>query len=107
MSLLVIWGVYGGIWEYGNLESGASAESKLCSGVLWLFWEMIPSEGYYFMRYAIALTLTFENGNWFRLRESIFFRFPLRVRDMFTHLVGTHHSSSVRYLRTSSSMSPR
>lgn len=54
MSLLVIWGVYGGIWEYGNLESGASAESKLCSGVLWLFWEMIPSEGYYFMRYAIA-----------------------------------------------------
>lgn len=54
MSLLVIWGVYRGIWESGNLESGASAESKLCSGVLWLFWEMIPSEGYYFMRYAIA-----------------------------------------------------
>lgn len=57
MSLLVIWGVYGGIWESRNLESGASAESKLCSGssgVLWLFWEMIPSEGYYFMRYAIA-----------------------------------------------------
>lgn len=45
---------YLGIWESGNLESGASAESKLCSGVLWLFWEMIPSEGYYFMRYAIA-----------------------------------------------------
>lgn len=36
------------------------------------------------------LSLTFEKGNWFRLRESIFFRFPLRVRDMLTHLVGTY-----------------
>lgn len=47
----------GGLWGYLGiriLESGASAKSKLCSGVLWLFWEMIPSEGYYFMRYAIA-----------------------------------------------------
>lgn len=47
----------GGLWGYLEiwiLESGAIVKPKLCSGVLWLFWEMIPSEGYYFMRYAIA-----------------------------------------------------
>lgn len=50
-------GGFGGIWESGNLGiwKVAQVPSPSCgSGVFWLFWEMIPPEGYYFMRYAIA-----------------------------------------------------